>query len=660
MTTFKVMATYPVQAGRDHLAQFTKKRPLEAVAELIWNALDAEATLVSVKVAVASAAGEGAEHVTAVTVTDNGHGFTHETACQAFATIGDSWKRSLGGLTVSGDRILHGSKGRGRFFAYSLGSRAEWTTVYDDNGTKQRLRVNGDADSIDQFEIEAPEQANEETGTQVEVMADQGKPLHALLDDDFHLHLLALLADYLLATPTVSIEYRNQSLNPEPLIEAGPMEVDLPDMSPEDLEGSPEPVLRIVEWKDDARIKSSLVLCTSKGTGVAQIPIDTAPLRATGYLQFAGFSDPSFDPTFAEVLFPKVIESARQAIAEYAGERVEELKTHIVEQLRSEGAYPYDEHPSSPVERAERDLYHHIVVTVRGTLEKASRESRNLTARLLRVAVEERPDSLDVILRHAIALPPDIQEELADLLSRSTLASIVKASTTVTNRIDLLTGLRRLLYESDESRRMREVDQLHPLVAGNEWLFGEEWQLSRSETSLTNVIRAVVPAGTLLEDELSARGGRVTDEDDREGRVDLLLHRQFLRPTARANRLVVELKRPSATVTEDHLSQVKRYARTLAQHDGIANGEWEFWLLGTSLDPGVAQETNQQQRPPGLVIEQQNYRIWVFKWGDLIDGALRRLSFIQEKLDYEVDQLDAVQRLRLRYGDLVPQPRVDA
>lgn len=82
--------------------------------------------------------------------------------------------------------------------------------------------------------------------------------------------------------------------------------------------------------------------------------------------------------------------------------------------------------------------------------------------------------------------------------------------------------------------------------------------------------------------------------------------------------------------------------------------------MGTSLDPGVAQETNQQQRPPGLVIEHQNYRIWVFKWGDLIDGALRRLSFIQEKLDYEVDQLDAVQRLRLRYGDLIPQPRVDA
>ena len=159
VTTFKVMATYPVQAGRDHLAQFTKKRPLDAVAELIWNALDAEATRASVKVAVASAAGEGAEHVTAVTITDNGHGFTHETACQAFATIGDSWKRSLGGLTVSGDRILHGSKGRGRFFAYSLGSRAEWTTVYDDSGTKQRLRVNGDADSIDQFEIEAPEQA---------------------------------------------------------------------------------------------------------------------------------------------------------------------------------------------------------------------------------------------------------------------------------------------------------------------------------------------------------------------------------------------------------------------------------------------------------------------------------------------------------------------
>jgi hypothetical protein len=39
---------------------------------------------------------------------------------------------------------------------------------------------------------------------------------------------------------------------------------------------------------------------------------------------------------------------------------------------------------------------------------------------------------------------------------------------------------------------MREVDQLHPLVRDNVWLFGESWRLSASEAGPTNVLRATI------------------------------------------------------------------------------------------------------------------------------------------------------------------------
>jgi hypothetical protein len=217
-----------------------------------------------------------------------------------------------------------------------------------------------------------------------------------------------------------------------------------------------------------------------------------------------------------------------------------------------------------------------------------------------------------------------------------------------------LVALRHLLYDTDESKQMREVDQLHPLVADNEWLFGEDWKLSRSETSLTNVIKAVAPDSVLLEEELQSQGGRLTDEDGKSGRVDLLLHRQFTGPSGRPERLIVELKRPSTTLNESHLSQAKGYARTLSKHQAVAPGRWTTWLVGTKMNEAVEAEASQEDREEGLAMRRPDFEVWVMTWGNLVDRALQRLSFLRDQLDYEVSQLDAVGRLRVRYGDLIP------
>lgn len=44
------MAKYPVQVKRDHIeALVATKKPILALAELIWNGFDADATMVSVR-----------------------------------------------------------------------------------------------------------------------------------------------------------------------------------------------------------------------------------------------------------------------------------------------------------------------------------------------------------------------------------------------------------------------------------------------------------------------------------------------------------------------------------------------------------------------------------------------------------------------------------
>ena len=120
-----------MHAGQDHLSQFTNRKPVDALVELIWNGLDAEADLVTVDFETASIAPGDREllHIAGITVEDNGHGISAEVANRAFPSLGDSWKKSLNGRTLNGKRALHGSRGRGRFFAYSLGHRVQWSSV---------------------------------------------------------------------------------------------------------------------------------------------------------------------------------------------------------------------------------------------------------------------------------------------------------------------------------------------------------------------------------------------------------------------------------------------------------------------------------------------------------------------------------------------------
>jgi hypothetical protein len=204
-----------------------------------------------------------------------------------------------------------------------------------------------------------------------------------------------------------------------------------------------------------------------------------------------------------------------------------------------------------------------------------------MSARLLKLALEERPESLDTLLAEALDLAPADQELLADLLRASSLGKIVGAASEVTRRVDLLAALRHLVYSPGISARMHEVDQLHPLVKDNAWLFGEDWRLSRSETSLNNVLRAVADDDTVLEAQLEATDGKVLLADGKQGRIDLLLQRTIRSP-GQQHRLVVELKRPSVRLGKTELAQIRRYASALSGHPGAGPSNWTFWLVGAT------------------------------------------------------------------------------
>ena len=123
------MHTLKVEVTDEHLAKVSRTKPMEALLELIWNALDGDATTVVIAFETALIDTGGIERIT---VSDNGTGISIEDANLFFGRLGQSWKK-IAGYSRKDKRVLHGKEGEGRFKAFSLGGKVAWRSTYKTN-----------------------------------------------------------------------------------------------------------------------------------------------------------------------------------------------------------------------------------------------------------------------------------------------------------------------------------------------------------------------------------------------------------------------------------------------------------------------------------------------------------------------------------------------
>ncbi|MCG7588768.1 ATP-binding protein, partial [Photobacterium sp. OFAV2-7] len=153
-----------VEVKKDHLNKVSKSAPLAALAELVWNALDADANRVDVDIT------RGEYGLDRISIKDDGTGIPLNIARKHFGMLGGSWKK-LKELSDKG-RFLHGKEGQGRFKPFSVGRVVDWDTAYlSDEGNIQTYVISGLADDIGQFSLSEVESGdNLTTGTVVTIL----------------------------------------------------------------------------------------------------------------------------------------------------------------------------------------------------------------------------------------------------------------------------------------------------------------------------------------------------------------------------------------------------------------------------------------------------------------------------------------------------------
>jgi hypothetical protein len=642
------MAIVTVQVDLDHLERQIKS-PQAGLAELIWNAVDADATEVAVKVETNDL---GA--IESITVTDNGTGMTPEEAHKGFGALGGSWK-ALEKVSRRDHRALHGSEGKGRFGAFALGERVRWTTVAQVQGEAGadvvETVVTGTRAALSTFDISDPLITSREPGTAVEVTQVIEKAAKAL-DKDTVLDLLAVTFALYLESYPIDITWRGQGVDPtdlQVLRETYPLAV-------EGLDGDVS--VTVIEWKRS--VPRAMYLCDGNGMALHETkPGVQAPgFDFTAYVRWEGFAELGHDLLLAELgheQITPVLEAAQTALRSHFKERSSSRQRELIEQWKAERSYPYPGEPKDTLERAERDLFEVVAVTAAKAVQSSDQPSRRFSLRLLREAVESNPTALNKILKEVLELPQDRVDELHKLLSHTPLTAIITASKTIANRLDFLSGLDQILFDAEPKKETLERRQLHRMLAQETWLFGEEYALTGDDERLTAVL---VKHLTLLgEDVELADGPPITREDGSVAIPDLVLSRQVKQHQNALEHLVVELKRPSVDIGADELQQIEDYAFAVASDERFnqPNVTWEFVIVGNNLRGSAERRARQSGRPEGLVHDgDDGVRVWARTWAELIGDAKHRLKFVQDSLEYQSSRETGLQYLRETHARHLP------
>lgn len=631
-----------VKVENDHIERLTTAKPILALSELIWNAYDADARVVRVEFEAGDLT-----RLALIRIQDDGKGIPFEEAEGFFSSLGGSWKKK--GTRTDSGRFIHGEKGQGRFKAFSLGETVAWIS----SSKGRRFSIVGQRSNLKRFTVSDPIVTTSQ-GCTVEI-TDVQKDFQIRIEDGFGEQIRDVFALQLYEAADFEIIYDGQTIDARDAIRGVtpyPIVVQLDDGK----EISAK--LEIVEWKK--KVDRRLLLCLpgrfnfhSMAPGIQARGFEfTAYLTADLFQEMANENREGLVELDPAAL--ALIEASKAKLREHFRARETERSRTKIQEWQEAKIYPYEGATTDPIQRNERQVFDVVALNLAdysSDFERAPVQQQKLVFQLVKTAIESGTASLPSILEKVIGLPKEKQEELAELLRKTTLTSVINAAKAVTDRLDFLKALQILVFDAKSKKQLLERSQLHRIIAQESWIFGEEFHLLNDDEDLTAVLRSHLQIMGKDRNDLAPEP--VFDMEGNAAIVDLMLSRRV--PTAtdlERKHLVVELKRPDQPINEEVLSQVKRYAKAVAKDDRFkaAGVEWDFLAISNKFTQDAEMDARQSNKPKGLIAEYDEphakIRVWAKTWGQIIQETEGRLTFFRRRLQYQANDAEALKYLK--------------
>ncbi|WP_323666700.1 ATP-binding protein [Pectobacterium punjabense] len=286
-----------------------------------------------------------------------------------------------------------------------------------------------------------------------------------------------------------------------------------------------------------------------------------------------------------------------------------------------------------------------------------SKQAKILIHLIDKIIVSNENNELFDVLESILELDQKSLIELRSQIDKSSLQNIISTIETLQRRESVVQKLKEMIV--NHYNEVKETPDLQLVIENNTWLFGnkytilgaEEDDFQRIAYGLRSHIRGIdtLNGSDFDEDDLS----NGLDIEGVRRQVDLFLARRRIGFNGRGENYfqctIIEIKRPSVSLNEKHLQQLKDYAKIILQHPGFSmeNMRFELVLVGRKIsnadfEIGAALEIAEAKNEPGLVLDVKNGRIkgYVRTWGTIFSEFELSNNYLLDKLKLRREFLD--------------------
>ena len=616
-------------------------KPLDALCEYIWNGFDASASIIKVNLGVNEFG-----LIDVITISDNGLGIPYEALSYKFQPFNESKKAVMSDKNHS---LPHGRKGIGRLTFFSFAQIAQWDTVYEKAGVNYRYHIMMNRDSLNKYddnEGKKPSATEEGTGTKVQfnqiINLEKEEIVKRIKEEFFWFLELHKDSDFEIWIDNEKIDYSEFIVKYEKI-----------DTSEYGLEYQYQ--VEMVQWSISLGKEYSKFYF--KNSSNQEVYKEATRLNKKSdeffhsvYIKSTYFDDFVCDDKACnnqlslfhnktDIEFKKLCNGINKYLLKFRKNYLKDASNKYIDLLIEKKVYPYFD-TKNLIDCYKKQELDNLVETLYTAQPKIftslSDDNKKITLHLLNLIMENnnKPELFNV-LKQVVELEEEELDELSEVLKYTTLNNIAKTIKLLEDRVKVIQGLKELVF--DESLFAKEVPHIQQIVENHYWLFGEQYQLiTAAEPDFERALMGLIKA-------TEGKSEKVTiDSPDKNKEMDIYMIRQDHRGDVTEN-VVVELKRPTVSLGEAQLSQVKRYMRVIKSEDrfNATNVKWTYYLVGNKLNSnGYIEDELDSHRAYGenhLVHcdKSGNHKIYVMTWSDIFDDFSKRHDYLMSKLKLE-------------------------
>lgn len=631
---------------------------MQAIAEYIWNGFDAGASQIDINFNR-----NNLDHITTLSISDNGSGIDLSTINETFGNFMDSLKKSSYQKSSS---AVRGNKGKGRFSFTAFSGQASWNTRFADSKTNKILEytINIRKNSKDKFKFNKKVVSKERnTGTTVTFTDLFNVTGYSFSSPEFLTFLGQEFGWFLFLNKE---KHYSISLNGVPIaynqLIADSEVIHLPIKFADS-----ENIFKItfIRWNEKIGDKFYFYFLNDKQEEISK-ELTSFNNNAIGfnhsiYVESKFFNNFSTNDTEESLglfestskvspIFKALLNSLHKIIRDKQKDFVSEIAAEkLIESYEQTGVIPkYKNNKYDQARKAD------LVSVVKGIyciepkiFQGLNREQQKVSVGLINILLDtDERDTIIDLIAEIVILTSEERVSLLKILKKTTIAKISKTINLIENRFKIIELLKALVF--DLKKFTSEIRHLQKFVEENFWLFGEQYHLVSANESFSVLYEKYIRFIEHNETK-PPKGAKTAKAAKPNRRPDIFLCKKHSIPDISDHQylmeenVIVELKRPTVEIGKDQIRQIEDYLEIIRTDDAFNSQKrcWKFLIIGNKLDEFVVglYESQKEKGKKYLVKGVHNYEIYALTWDDIFMLFDLRHKFLIDNLEFDKEAI---------------------